>query len=331
MARLLRVLISAVWPVLAVALGYVAEWMVAFGPDFLVQGWIGLVLRAGLWFAALAAVMHGAFRHRGWIVIVSMLVMVFALITVMLGVQDWVLQQRGGTTECTVVDVEKEEVTEHHSDGGTTTTTYYIHHLDCTTAEVQTLTTPQSPSAEVGERVAVLYDPQQRVGPRLSRDMVDPRVWLQVCLVCVGLFIVLRAGSELIDDDQEEREPDERPVTVLGGFAFDVAFLAMGLLFVFLLVVALRAAGWVTDAVLGPAGPGDTWLRLLLQVPLAVALVALVAYLVLVRGGRLLARLLAAIPDLSWSERVQRELLLEFLHAVERRFRRRRPRRPIRG
>ncbi|WP_052745591.1 hypothetical protein [Allosalinactinospora lopnorensis] len=126
-----------------------------------------------------------------------------------------ILRERGQTSTCTVLQVDKRVVTRggtgvvgpvpgppvpphhhgphHDPPGATTTTTYYDHRLDC--VEVPEMTTEGSRAGKVGERIDVLYDPTDRLDPRPADEAppVERSLLTAASALPVGIALRLTA------------------------------------------------------------------------------------------------------------------------------------------
>jgi hypothetical protein len=297
--RLLDAFISALSAVSAVALGGVAVWLNAFGPEFLANGWSGTALQLGFWFGALAIVVFGSARHLGhWVELVgSFFALFLAIMWIQSAIDTSVLAERGQTTSCTVLRVH-ERVERHTDPDGrdTGSSVYYDHTLKCDTGKVRAMTTGD-PAGAPGQRITVRYDPKQRLDPRLADEATTPKYPLRNALIALVLAALLRGVSELRGESTWSADGFVRWFTGLERVRLGVTIFVVGLTWLFAFFAALHALGSMRDQLLAWFGISQAmrhgWLRWLVNIPSLIVIASVFRYMASM-GSKLFVRLLGA-------------------------------------
>jgi hypothetical protein len=272
MARLLDACISVLGAATAVALVYAASWITAYGPDALAEGFVGSAVQLVLWGWALSIVLFGSFRHvqRFAVVAVSFIALFVALIAMQQAVEDSAFLQRGQLTTCVIASVDKRVSTHTDSEGNVDTTTYYVHKLSCAAPQVHSMTT-STPAGRPGGRIAVRYDPRDRLGPILADEEPRPDVALWVCAGALSVAVVARVVSEARGVDPAESFFSSGR----GGLPrvrYSAVLFAAGACLVIATMAGWGAVEWVKDTALGwfgtdPLEAGRNWWHWLVDVP----------------------------------------------------------------
>jgi hypothetical protein len=194
--------VSLVWavlqPPLVVGLVALGEHLNAFGAG-LAQP-LGVALSV---IGFLSCVSVFALVAPGAAVLLSFLTLVLAVGATMGAYRDAVLQERGVTTSCAVLDVIPRTTTEFTTDanGNRTshTETKYGHVLDCVGGRPDSVLWADR-VAEVGDRLDVTYDPDDRVSPTPARLVGMSDSARTAAFVLLGVTVFVRVVGVLVED-----------------------------------------------------------------------------------------------------------------------------------
>jgi hypothetical protein len=188
-------LAAVVAPLAGIGLMFASTMFYAYGPSWL-DNWVGTLLQLALWMACMGLVVFtNVYFEQVVVFFGSFLALGFAVFAAQSAADALVLHQRGLTTSCRIVHIDKREETHTTTDanGGTRTTTdtYYDHGLICLRPRITAMTTG-SPAGKVGERITVAYDPDGRIATQPAEGAFDYTTPLWVCVVGTVVGIGLR-------------------------------------------------------------------------------------------------------------------------------------------
>ncbi|MEU7896354.1 hypothetical protein AB0B45_26300 [Nonomuraea sp. NPDC049152] len=188
-------LMAVVAPLGAIGLYFGAGMLNAYGPPWL-DNWAGGLLRLAMTLVAMGLIVFTSLYFEGVVVFLgSFLALGIALFAAGEVADAWVLDQRGRTTPCAIVDIDSrvEQYTTTDANGNTTwhTRTLYDHRLNCVVRDIGAMTTGAA-AGKVGERIMVAYDPDHRVGVRPAEGAFDYAGPLWTCCVGAAVGIGLR-------------------------------------------------------------------------------------------------------------------------------------------
>ncbi|MFI6598794.1 hypothetical protein ACIBHX_21265 [Nonomuraea sp. NPDC050536] len=192
-------LVAIGYPILPVAVGVGADALSASPPPFL-DNWVGSVLSVLIVLGAFLLIFGNVLAHDGCLVnIVVFLALSTAVLQGRAAYEAWVLQDRGATTACTVLEVHTrtETSTSTNADGTTSThsTTYFDHTLRCDAPSITTMTTTHATGGK-GAHLQVTYDPTGRISPRPTSD-ADLGSSLRWSIAGLALTILLNLATAL--------------------------------------------------------------------------------------------------------------------------------------
>jgi hypothetical protein len=300
-ARLLDACISALGATTAVAFGYAASWIAGYGPESLVDGFAGSAIQLVLWAWAGSIAVFGSFRHvqRFAVVAVSFIALFVALVAMEQAVEDSVFLHRGQLTTCAIVRVDKRVSTPPDSDDHVETTTSYVHELSCAAAQVHRMTTG-TPAGGPGDRIAVRYDPWDRLEPILAGAQPRPDGALWTCAGALSLAVLARVVSEARGVDPAESFFGSGR----GGLPrvrYTAVLFAAGACLATAVLAGWGAVGWIKETALSWSGTdplkvGRHWWHWLVDVPFLAAYAAAFA----IAGGLVRAFWLWLLRAASW-------------------------------
>jgi hypothetical protein len=184
-------------PVLGILLMAGTTLLTAFGPAFLVYGFVGGAVKLVMLMCAMGLIVFTGLRYEHWLVFFgSFLVLMGALFATSTGVERWAFARRAETTTCTVLDVTKRVVTTTDADGDRNTTTFYDYALRCDRPTITKMTTTGA-DADRGDRLDVVYDTAGRLDTRPAATAGSPNTPLWIAMVLLVIGVALRIGYVL--------------------------------------------------------------------------------------------------------------------------------------
>jgi hypothetical protein len=189
-------------PVVAVGAVVAAGWTYGHRPD----GWPGSVASIGLfvivgvlWLSSLAV------TNASGVGFLSCMVLLAAIWMAYQAVEAGVLEERGVTVRCTILDVEHRVERSTDGDGSTSSTDYYDHRLDCVGGRPDEMTTTGWAAGERNEVLRVAYDPRGRLRSRPAADVVSSRIYVWGAGIALAVSLAVRSGIVVVDVARHRR------------------------------------------------------------------------------------------------------------------------------
>ncbi|MBO8192262.1 hypothetical protein ITI46_11375 [Streptomyces oryzae] len=186
-------------PLLVVGMAYGgATYAVDGGPGVSVFFGNALVVVAFLLAFATGFLYQPGHPLQPFVAIVTSVLLAAGVLGISNKVEDETLRARGESTDCRVLDVDRQVHTSTYTDSNgvthTTTTVDYKHKLRCAGGRPDSMTLEKK-YADKGERVEVTFDPRGRVDPEPTRLLERDSPWHTTAwvapLVAIGLRLLV--------------------------------------------------------------------------------------------------------------------------------------------
>jgi hypothetical protein len=206
--------------VTVVAFMFLDQWLDAYGPMVLSeQHWLGKVLSVVLFVTGTLLLIGFGSARLYWdgrfLPVAAVLIASLALLFMSGAIEDAVTEhafsERGRTTSCRVLQVEKRverTISGVPPASVPVTKTFYDHRLGCDAALGSIMITDRERAGKPRQHVRVQYDPAGRLDPRFAENVDDP--WFPLLPYGVGLVLAVGLWS-FAESRTGGKAPAEQP------------------------------------------------------------------------------------------------------------------------